>query len=164
MAVKTAFIGGRHTGAAYNNQLRKLTMKRIVFGAALALAAVPAFAQVGVSVGIGEPGFYGQINLGNGYPAPQVVNPQPVVIQPAPEYVGAAPIYLRVPDEHQRDWHRWCFHYNACGRPVYFVRDDWYRNSYAPAYHRDHGWHDDHHDDHRGYDRHDDHYYHDHDH
>ena len=140
-------------------------MKRIVFAAALALAAVPAFAQVGVSVGIGEPGFYGQINIGNGYPAPEVINPQPVVIQPAPAYVGAAPIYLRVPEDHQRDWGRWCGRYNACGRPVYFVRDDWYRNSYVPVYHRDHDrdWHghderrDDHGRDHdRGYDRHDD--------
>lgn len=139
-------------------------MKCIVFAAALALAAVPAFAQVGVSVGIGEPGFYGQLNIGNGYPAPQVINPQPVVIQPAPEYVGVAPVYLRVPEEHQHDWGRWCGRYNACGRPVYFVRDDWYRNSYAPAYHHDHDWHghDEHHDDRghdhdRGYDRHDDH-------
>jgi hypothetical protein len=147
-------------------------MKRIVLASALALVAVPAFAQVGVSVGIGEPGFYGQINLGSAYPAPEVVNPQPVVVQPAPEFVGVAPIYLRVPYEHQRDWHRYCFQYNACGRPVYFVRDDWYRDRYAPAY-RAHPYHDEHwHDDHRdyhdhdhGYDHHDDHRdYHDHDH
>lgn len=140
-------------------------MKRTIFAAALALAAVPALAQVGVAVGVGEPGFYGQINIGGAYPAPQVINPQPVVIQPAPEYVGAAPVYLYVPPEHQRDWHRWCFHYNACGRPVYFVRDDWYRNSYVPAYRRGPEWHghDDYrHDDH-GRDHRDDHHdYHDH--
>jgi hypothetical protein len=24
--------------------------------------------------------------------------------------------------------------YNACGRPVYFVRDDWYQREYVPRY------------------------------
>jgi hypothetical protein len=141
-------------------------MKSMILAGALALAAAPAFAQVGVSVGIGEPGFYGQINLGDGYPPPEVVNPQPVVIQPAPEYVGVAPIYLRVPPDYQRDWGRNCFRYNACGRPVYFVRDDWYRDRYVPYYHA-HPYHDEHwHDHDHGYDHHDDHGYdhHDHDH
>ena len=29
---------------------------------------------------------------------------------------------------------RFCGRYNACGRPVLFVRDDWYTRSYVPAY------------------------------
>jgi len=48
---------------------------------------------------------------------------------------------LRVPPGHQKNWKRYCGRYEACGRPVYFVRDDWYNNVYAPQYrerHRDH--------------------------
>jgi hypothetical protein len=31
-------------------------------------------------------------------------------------------------------WARWCGHYSACGRPVLFVRDEWYTNTYVPRY------------------------------
>ncbi|MDB5973881.1 MAG: hypothetical protein JWR07_641 [Nevskia sp.] len=106
-------------------------MKNILIAAA-AFSAIPAFAaDVGVSVNVGQPGFYGQINIGN--VAPQVIYPQPVIIQQAPEYVGG-PIYLHVPPGHEKHWGKHCAQYNACGRPVYFVRDDWYNNEYAPRH------------------------------
>ena len=141
-------------------------MNRLLLAAALAMAAAPAFAQVGVSVNIGEPGFYGQIELGNNYPPPQVVYQQPVVVEQVPESLGL-PIYLRVPPGYARDWRHHCAEYRACGHRVYFVRDSWYNNEYAPRYHRDHygpgpehrddhGW--DHGHDHgpdRGHDDHD---------
>lgn len=111
-------------------------MKRMFIVAALATAAVPALAQVGVSIGIGDPGFYGQIVIGNA-PPPRLVYAQPVVVAPVPAYVGAAPIYLRVPPDEIDDWRDHCEEYRACGRPVYFVRDDWYRDAYAP-YRREH--------------------------
>lgn len=111
-------------------------MKRILFAAALAVAAVPAFAGVGVSVNIGEPGFYGQIDLGDA-PAPQVVYTQPVVVQRG--VVGAEPIYLRVPPGYAKNWRHHCNEYNACGRPVYFVRNSWYSKQYVPYYHQHHG-------------------------
>ena len=61
-----------------------------------------------------------------------------------------APIYLRVPPGHEKKWNKHCASYNACGRPVYFVRDDWYRNTYVPQYQmrgdRDDDRHDDDHD------------------
>src|SRR6185437_14231281 len=100
--------------------------------------AAPALAgDVGVSISLGQPGFYGQIDIGN-VPRPQVVYAQPVVIQRAPEYASAPPIYLHVPPGHEKHWRRYCAQYNACGRPVYFVRDDWYNNEYVPRYrHRD---------------------------
>ncbi|WP_440026729.1 hypothetical protein [Chromobacterium amazonense] len=111
-------------------------MKRMLVAAALAAcalaAALPVRADVGVSVHIGEPGFYGQINIG-GAPAPQLVYPQPVIIQPVP--VAAPPIYLRVPPEHMRHWDRYCRQYHACNHRVYFVRDEWYRQVYVPHYH-----------------------------
>jgi len=110
--------------------------------AALSVGTAHAGANVGVSISIGQPGFYGQIDLGNA-PPPQVVYAQPMLI----ERVSAPPppIYLRVPVAYQRNWRRYCGQYGACGRPVYFVRDDWYNNVYVPHYH-DHyyggGWHD----------------------
>ena len=118
--------------------------------------AAPALAgDVGVSISIGQPGFYGQIDIGN-VPRPQVVYAQPVVIQRVPEYASAPPIYLHVPPGYEKLWSRHCGQYNACGRPVYFVRDDWYNNEYVPRYRHDHehdhdrDHRDDHRDDHRG--------------
>jgi len=117
-----------------------------------------ANAQVSGSINIGEPGFFGQINIGTTAPPP-VVYATPVVIQPAPG-PELAPIYLRVPPEHHKNWGRYCHEYNACGRKVFFVQDDWYRNTYAPQYKREHEH--DHHDEHerREYDHHEEHEHH----
>lgn len=127
-------------------------MKNILCAALLVASAGPAFAtDVGVSISLGQPGFYGQIDIGN-VPPPQLVYPQPVVVRQAPEFVAAAPIYLHVPPGHEKHWSKHCAQYNACGRPVYFVRDDWYNNEYVPRY--QHG--DDDRGDHghgRGHDR-----------
>lgn len=120
-------------------------MKKILFATLIAAAGISAgtaaqAADVGVSVSIGQPGFYGQIDLGNA-PRPQVIYTQPVWVQRGPERLE--PIYLRVPPGYERNWGRYCHRYEACGRPVYFVRDTWYRNTYVPHYH-DHyyggGW------------------------
>jgi hypothetical protein len=117
-------------------------MKRILCAALMGACTIPAFAgDVGVSISIGQPGFYGQIDIGN-VPRPQVIYQQPVVIQRAPEFVAAEPIYLHVPPGHEKHWGKHCAQYNACGRPVYFVRDDWYNNEYVPRYRNggdDHG-------------------------
>ena len=46
-------------------------MKKIVCAAFLIATAIPAFAaDVGVSISVGQPGFYGQINIGNVPPPP----------------------------------------------------------------------------------------------
>lgn len=104
-----------------------------LLAAALLATTLPALAQVSVAVSVGEPGFYGQIRIGNA-PRPSLVYPQPVVITPVPQYVGAAPIYLRVPPGYQKHWSRHCAAYYACGRPVYFVTDGWYQQRYVPYY------------------------------
>ncbi|WP_295640283.1 hypothetical protein [uncultured Methylibium sp.] len=124
-------------------------MKRLILSTLLALAAgAPALAaDVGVSVSIGQPGFYGRIDIGN-YPQPAVIYPQPVVIAPAPYAVVQQPIYLRVPPGHAKNWGKHCGRYNACGQRVYFVQDSWYNDVYAPRYRDDHRR--DHRDDHRG--------------
>jgi len=108
---------------------------RPIFYAALvgAFIAPVCAADVGVTISVGQPGFYGQINIGN-FPQPQLIYPQPIVVQPSPEFVSAAPIYLHVPPGHEKHWRKHCAEYGACGRPVYFVRDDWYNNEYVRHY------------------------------
>lgn len=120
--------------------------------AALAGFALPArAADVGVSIGISQPGVHGRIDIGR-YPQPVVVTQQPVIITPPPRYYQPEPVYMWVPPGHQRHWRNHCGRYNACGRPVYFVRDDWYRdNVYRSDSRREErrDWRDDRRDDRR---------------
>jgi hypothetical protein len=121
-------------------------MKKLIAALALtaAAAAAPAFAgNVGFSITVGEPGFYGQIDIG-GYGRPSVIYGEPVVL--APRYRSYAPVYVRAPRDHYRNWGRYCGRYNACSRPVYFVRDEWYSNVYVPrhrSYNNGRNWRDD---------------------
>ena len=126
-------------------------MKRMMLIAALSLSAfVPQWASaadVGVSISVGQPGFYGQIDIGN-VSRPPVLYAQPIWVQRGP--VEIAPVYLRVPPGHEKKWSKHCSRYNACGRPVYFVRDDWYRNTYVPQYQQRGDRYDDRRDDDHG--------------
>lgn len=127
-------------------------MKRIIALALLGtVVAGSAMAQtsVGVSIGINQPGVYGRINIGD-VPPPALVLPQPVIIAPPRVAVERAPVYLYVPPAHQQNWRRYCGRYNACGQPVYFVRDTWVRERYE---HEHPGWDRGRH---RGWDKHDD--------
>jgi hypothetical protein len=131
-------------------------MKHLLILAALASASLINTAQaadVGVSVSIGQPGFYGQIDIG-GYPAPRVIYRQPRVVERV-YYEEREPIYLHVPPGHIKHWDRHCHEYNACGERVYFVNDDWYNREYAPRYqesHREH--HEEYRDEYRDNNRH----------
>ena len=107
-------------------------MNKYLITLALAACAVaPTFAQtnVGVSIGINQPGVYGRIDIGN-FPQPRIVYPQPVVIVQTPMAVYQQPVYLYVPPGHQKNWAKHCRRYNACGQPVYFVQEDWVRERY----------------------------------
>lgn len=104
--------------------------------AALVTAALPALAaDVGVSISVGQPGFYGRLDIG-GFPPPQVVYNQPVIVERA--QVQGPPLYLRVPPGHARHWAKHCREYNACGERVYFVKDGWYNQQYVPRYREQH--------------------------
>jgi hypothetical protein len=127
-------------------------MKRFLFALWLACVALPASAgdvDVGVSIEIGDPNFYGRIDIGD-FPQPRVIYRKPVVVERV--VVVEEPLYLRVPPGHAKSWRKHCRRYGACGRRVYFVQDDWYNDVYAPRYrerHRGKGRHDhDHHHDH----------------
>ena len=110
-------------------------MRRILLTIVLAAAGIPAFAaDVGVSVSVSEPGFYGRIDIGT-FPQPRVVYAEPVVVyQPRAGVPVPRPIYLRVPPGHAKDWRKHCGKYDACGQPVYFVQETWYRDVYVPRY------------------------------
>jgi len=109
-------------------------VKRLLFAVIATVVAVPASAgDVSASIGISQPGFYGQINIGD-VPRPTVIYAQPVWIQRPPKVVYVQPIYVRVPPGHEKHWGKHCAEYGACGRPVYFVREDWYQTYYVPHY------------------------------
>jgi hypothetical protein len=111
--------------------MKKLLVLALALGAIGAATAQP---NVSVSIGINQPGVYGQINIGTPPPV-ALVAPQPVVVAPA--FVATPPAYLYVPVAEQRNWRRYCRKYEACGRPVYFVREDWVRERYS---HEHPGW------------------------
>ncbi len=123
-----------------------IPIKRFLSTAALiALAsAAGATTNVGVSVTVGQPGFYGHIDIGN-MPPPRIIYPAPVIIQQVPVGVVVQPVYLRVPPGHEKNWRKHCYKYNACGQPVYFVQQGWYNNVYAPQYRQEHGMREDDH-------------------
>ena len=138
-------------------------MKRLLVAVTIAAAALSTPATAQVSINIGQPGFYGRLDIG-GFPPPPLLFPQPMMIHRAP--VGRPPLYLRVPPGHARHWGKHCHRYRACGERVFFVQDDWYQQEYAPRYQERHshrrdygrdsyreGYRDGHRDDDRGYDR-----------
>jgi hypothetical protein len=117
-----------------NKMLRAAVVATAMAGSAAAWAKV----DVNVGVTIREPGVYGRVEVGTS-PPPPVYYPQPVVItQPVvvvgqPVVVQPAPMYLYVPPGHAKKWRKHCYKYDACGRPVYFVQEDWVRTSYQQA-------------------------------
>ncbi|MDD2832767.1 MAG: hypothetical protein PHD12_02000 [Methylotenera sp.] len=118
-------------------------LKRVLISAFLLCTAnLSMAADVGVSISIGQPGFYGHIDIGDyPYPPPRVIYRKPIMVHRHTEMVE--PVYLRVPPGHAKNWPKYCGRYHACGQPVYFVQDSWYQHEYAPIYRERH---------HEGYD------------
>lgn len=109
--------------------------------AALSLAASAASwsaVDVGVGVTIREPGVYGRIEIGTSAPPPPVIYRRPIVVtQPAVVVVQPQPpLYLYVPPGHAKKWRKHCRKYDACGREVYFVREEWVQTQYRHAHPR----------------------------
>ena len=108
-------------------------MKKILLAAALLLSAASGAMAQNIDIHIGDSGYYGRIDLGN-LGRPPVIYQQPMIIERVVGYQRMEPTYLRVPPGHAKKWSKHCSRYNACGRPVYFVQDSWYSNTYAPRY------------------------------
>ena len=62
------------------------------------------------------------------------------------------PMYLHVPPRHSKNWRRYCREYEACGRPVFFVRSE----EYEPGYRKGRGRGHDRRDHEGDHDRHED--------
>ena len=123
-------------------------MKRFLIAAAL--VAVASFdtsvfaADVGVPLNIGQPGFYGRLDMNN-YPQPRVLYREPMRMERGSR--NRPPVYMRVPPGHARTWRNHCREYDACNERVYFVNHDWYDREYVPRYQEQQGRRGD--DDHR---------------
>jgi hypothetical protein len=122
-----------------NQPRHRAAIAAVLAASALMSLAPPAMAtdvgiSIGISIGISQPGVYGRIDIGR-FPNPVVVAPQPVIIVPPPPpaygrpvvVAPPQPVHLWVPPGHQKNWRKHCHRYGACGVPVYFVRDEWYR-------------------------------------
>jgi len=119
--------------------------RRLMAISLAAAVAGPTFAaDVGVSVSVNQPGFYGRIDINQPPPPPvALVYAQPVIIARPAVQVVQQPIYLRVPPGHEKKWSKHCAKYNACGQPVYFVRESYYQQHYVAVANEPHA-HDDH--------------------
>jgi hypothetical protein len=129
-----------------------LNFRQLMSGVATALllvAAAGAQAQAYVNATVGgqlAPGVYGRIDIGNA-PPPPLIYAQPVIIHRPAVMVQRSPIYLYVPPGHAKNWGKHCSRYNACGQPVYFVKEPVRGPSYDSR--SGYGGRDDHRDDHR---------------
>lgn len=111
----------------------------VMLGALCGIAAYVApltAADVGVSISIGEPDYYGRIDIGDA-PRPRLLYTEPYLVDH--DHVIEETLYLRVPPGHAKNWRKHCHVYNACRQRTYFVQDDWYHNVYTPHYRRSHG-------------------------
>ena len=104
-------------------------MLRMLVAAALTAAAAQGLAQEVRVMVSGEvaPGVYGRVDISSG-PRPPLVSPDPVVVVRQARAPG--PIYLHVPPGHAKNWSKHCKKYDACSRPVYFVKSAEYEPGY----------------------------------
>lgn len=124
----------------------------LVFSALMGLAATAQAADLNVGVVIsGEihPGVYGRVEIGDVRPPLVYERPMVILAEPRRHY---EPLYLHVPPGHAKNWRRYCGRYNACNRPVYFVRSAEYEPGYRRDYDRERD-RDDHRDRNNDHDR-----------
>lgn len=102
-------------------------MKRLFL---LLLLSLPGFAVQ--AQGMGQPDFYGRIDIGSGYPQPPLIFPN-ALMGNAGVFSGQ-PIYMHVPPQHAHYWSSHCQRYGACDWMVYFVDNGWYNEVYVPGF------------------------------
>src|SRR5215210_291895 len=66
--------------------------------------------NVSVTVNVGDPRYYGRIDV-DGYPAPQLAYSEPVIVARPAREVAREPLYLRVPPGHAKHWDKHCRQY-----------------------------------------------------
>jgi hypothetical protein len=78
-----------------------------------------------------DPAFFGRLDMA-GMPKPQLMSKRPVRAVGLAHDDGATPLVLHVPPGQERRWGAACQAYGACGVPVLFVTEAWYRQVYLP--------------------------------
>jgi hypothetical protein len=129
------FLSKTQTKETMKTNTKPLVVAGLVALAALLGGAAHAAAPYANATVAGAlaPGVYGRIEIGNA-PPPPLIYTQPMIIQRAPVYVQQQPLYLHVPPGHAKKWSKHCARYNACNRPVYFVKvqgDDGYERHHG---------------------------------
>ena len=106
----------------------KTRVQAYAAGVAMIIGAGHAVAQdVRVTIsGEVAPGVYGRVDIGSR--PPPLVYAQPVVVVRQARAPG--PVYLHVPPGHAMHWAKHCRKYDACNRPVYFVKSAEYEPGY----------------------------------
>jgi len=103
-----------------------LAVVAVALAALAAATTAPAQPREHVNITAGGPlraGVYGRIELSGASP-PALLSPRPVVASKALGPPQQGPLYLYVPAGQVRKWGTYCGRYDACDRPVYFVRMD----------------------------------------
>ena len=111
-------------------------MKRFLLAAAIAANTAAIAGDAGVSIRIGQPGFFGRLDMRD-YPPPRLIYERPKMVERMT--MERAPVYLRVPPGHAKNWRKHCRKYHACGERAYFVQDSWYKHEYVPRHQERHG-------------------------
>jgi hypothetical protein len=115
------------TGPSRLHRLQSVIVAAVALSAVCAAFAANAASAAGtaplnVTTGAAlRPGVYGRIQV-RGAPPPVVYN-APVTVTRV-DGKGAEPVYLYVPPGQVRRWALHCAKWQACERPVYFVRVD----------------------------------------
>jgi hypothetical protein len=105
--------------------------------AVIAIVATAPLAHAGdklasaVITGPVTPGVYGRVDVAN-KPLPALVYEQPMFIERPDNAEHVEPLYLHVPPEHAKKWAKYCDKYDACNRPVFFVKSAEYVPGYEP--------------------------------
>ena len=104
--------------------MRNIRLSGLLFLLASVCPAFAADVQVIISSDI-RPGVYGRVDFRGAQPLP-VVYAEPQVIYRQPRGAPVQAVYLHVPPGHAKDWGKHCRKYNACNKPVYFVKSGEY--------------------------------------
>ncbi|MDE2598084.1 MAG: hypothetical protein KGL40_00520 [Rhodocyclaceae bacterium] len=95
------------------------------------LAALLCLSPAVHAQGMGQPGFYGRIEIGTAQQPPLLISD---AIMGNPGVYTGQPVYMHVPRAHAYAWSRYCHLYGACDWMVYFVDNDWYDTVYVPGF------------------------------
>jgi len=113
------------------NAFRNVAIAAIAIVTAAPLASAADKDASAVITGAVTPGVYGRVDVAN-KPLPALVFEQAMFVE-RPDTAGRVePLYLHVPPEHAKNWRKFCDKYQACDRPVFFVKSAEYEPGYKP--------------------------------